>query len=503
MDDQRDVIAFLADPASYGVSGLTVEKIETHISIIFLAGDHAYKLKRAVCFPYVDFSTITLRERFCRAELALNRRTAPRLYLEVRAITRSNGALSFDGKGIPVDWVVVMRRFSQSDLFDQLAERGKLSPRLMRDTADLIAAFHADAEPTTAYGGRTAIRDLIAANDTLLREASPMLDTPDIDRLRDASTSGLAAIGELLDSRRGRGRVRRCHGDLHLRNICLFEGRPTPFDCIEFNEALACIDVLYDLAFLVMDLLHRGMAELANLIFNRYLDRSPDVGGLPTIPSFVSLRAAIRAHVLATAERLTEAAGLRDEARSYLALATAALRPQSPKLIALGGPSGVGKSTVAQALGPGFRPVPGARVIRSDVIRKRLHGVAPETRLPPSAYGPAINERVYGELFAEAAATLAAGYTAILDATFLQPEERARTMGCAARAGATFVGIWLDAPADVLRTRIAARTGDASDADLAVLPRQLATNVGPIDWCRLDARGDVSAVVEDIRALAM
>ena len=231
-----------------------------------------------------------------------------------------------------------------------------------------------------------------------------------------------AAVRGLLDRRRANGKVRRCHGDLHLRNICLFDDKPTLFDCLEFSDALASIDVLYDLAFLLMDLEHRGLAEFANVVLNRYLDLTGEDDGLAAMPLFLSLRAAIRAHVTATAMDQAAAAERKQEpaaeARSYLSLAARLLRPRPRRLVAIGGLSGSGKSTLATALAPAI----GARVLRSDVIRKRLFGVTPETRLPAHAYAAEISRLVYETLRQRAAAALASGYSVIIDAVSLKPE---------------------------------------------------------------------------------
>ncbi|HEX7966653.1 MAG TPA: AAA family ATPase [Stellaceae bacterium] len=503
MDDQRDVVAFLSDGASYGTPGAAVERVVTHCSIIFLAGERAFKLKRAVRFSYLDYSTLALRERFCRAEFALNRRTAPEIYLGVRSINRdSRGPLALDGEGPVVDWVVEMRRFAEESLFSRMAEAGRLTPALLRSLADIIADFHASAEVIGSRGGHAGLAAAVATNDDNLRLAAPPLDRGLIDRLRDASAARLDGIGPLLDARREHGRVRRCHGDLHLRNICLFGGRPTLFDCIEFNDAFSCIDVLYDFAFLLMDLMHRGLDDLANLVFNRYLDRTGDSEGLPALPLFISARAAVRAHVLgilARPDNDTEAA----EPRSYLELALASLAEESPRLIAIGGLSGSGKSTLAQALAAGFRPAPGARVIRSDVVRKRLMQVPPETRLPRESYTPAASREVYETLNREAATTLAAGYTAIVDAAFLRADERQAIAAVARDAGVPFAGLWLEAPAELLARRIEARRNDASDADRAVLELQLGMDPGPLDWQRIDAASETTSMLAAARLAAL
>jgi uncharacterized protein len=369
----------LSDGTSYGLPGTAVERIETHISMVFLIGERAYKLKRAVAFSYLDFSTTALRERFCRAELGLNRRTAPELYLGLRSITRRpDGVLAFgDGDNV-VDWVVEMRRFAENDIFDRLAQSGRLTAGLMRDLTDVIAAFHAAAEVTAGYGGRAGIAETIAGNDANLLLSCPPLERERAEALRAQSTTKLAAVGSVLDRRRERGRVRRCHGDLHLRNICLFQGRPTLFDCIEFSDGMACIDVLYDLAFLVIDLTHRGFGDLANLVLNRYLDLSPDSDGLPALPLFLSVRAAVRAHVLAAVYRRNPAAETLREPQSYLSLAATLLQPHPPRLIAVAGLSGTGKSTLAQALAG--RAAAGARRAGGSQRRPAQAALRPRRR---------------------------------------------------------------------------------------------------------------------------
>ncbi|MGH7067008.1 MAG: AAA family ATPase [Acetobacteraceae bacterium] len=502
MDDQREIIAFLSSGASYGRPGIIVERIETHVSLIFLIENRAYKLKRAVRFSYLDYSTPALRERYSRAELALNRRTAPSLYLRLRAITHeTSGDLAFDGNGVTVDCVLEMRRFAQDDLFDRLADAGKLTPALMLDLTDTIAAFHHAAEITSRDGGRAGIEETIAGNNLNLIAACPPLDRGRIDECLAASMAKLAAVGSLLDQRRAGGKVRRCHGDLHLRNVCLIRNHPTLFDCIEFSDQLSCIDVLYDLAFLLMDLWHRGLQDLANVVFNRYLDITGDFEGVAAVPLFMSMRAAVRAHVLAAEARQKPAAKPWDDARSYLSLAVRLLHPRPPRLIAVGGLSGAGKSTVARALASHFGPAPGARVLRSDVLRKRLFEVAPETRLPPTAYRQETAERVYRGLRDQAQAALAAGCTAIVDATFLREEERQAIAALAGRARVPFSGIWLEAPGELLAARLNARRRDASDADPTVLRRQLGVSPGHIVWHRVDAKREMTAMLAAVRKM--
>jgi aminoglycoside phosphotransferase family enzyme/predicted kinase len=500
--DQRDLIAFLSGPAAYNAGTARVEHLTTHISHIFLAVDRAYKLKRAVHLPYVDFSTLALRHAACQRELKLNRRTAPELYLRISAVTRTHdGGFALDGTGEVVDWLVVMRRFDQEFLLDRLVGKGGLAPATLRALGDEIATFHSGAEAAFNGGGAAAIAALIdGLNEAFAVLPPDVFDEAGTARLLTSLRAALDAVASLLDKRRDQGKVRHCHGDLHLNNICLIGDRPLLFDCIEFNDTLGTIDVLYDLAFLLMDLIHRGLPGDANTVFNRYLDRASEDDGTAAMPLFLALRAAIRAHVTASndgePDRLSKA-------RSYFALAQRCLEPWPPSLVVIGGLSGTGKSTLAYRLAPNLGAGPGARVLRSDVIRKRLFGLAPETRLDARAYQVDVTMRVYTRLMEDAAVLLASGQTVIVDAVFARPEERAAIRAVAASANLPFYGFWLEAPAAILEKRVSNRRGDASDADVSILRGQLAFDVGKIDWQRLVVSGSADDVLSmALRAIA-
>lgn len=500
--DQTEAIAFLARGESYGAPGEAPRRIDTHSSIVFLITDRVFKIKRAVKFSFLDYSGVADRARFCRAEFELNRRTAPGLYRRVRGLTRAvSGGLEWDGGGELVEPVLEMARFDDDALFDRMAEEGRLTPALMVQLGDIIAAFHARAEPAPAFGGSAGIADVIADNHVNLVAGCPPLARAAVETLRAASQEALAKHRALLDERQRQGQVRRCHGDLHLRNICLFAGEPTLFDCIEFSDDIACIDTLFDFAFLLMDIEHRGLRSLGNVVFNRYFDRAGAISGLAALPLLMSVRAGIRAKVAIAALKVQSDATA--DAQAYLALATALLQPSPPRLIAVGGLSGSGKSTVAAGLAGDFAPAPGARHIRSDVLRKSLMKVAPETRLPASAYTHAVSQEVYRLLREQAAETLAAGYVAIVDATFMDRGERAAIAAVADRAGVPFDGFWLTAPDAVLLDRVAKRRGDSSDADRGVLIQQLAVELGAMTWTGVDVSGDAaSALAHARRALA-
>lgn len=507
---QRDVVAFLSTPEAYRSSSAPidrVQRIDTHISIVWLAGDRAYKLKRAVRFDYVDFSTVERRRAACEAEIRLNRRTAPSLYLGVRRVTReADGSLAIDGRGAPVDWLVEMARFDQDTLFDRRAERGRLDIGLMEGLADAIARLHATADARPDHGGRDGMAWVIDGNARgFAQQGGGVLDASDCDRLLTSSRAALARHQELLDARRRGGSVRLCHGDLHLRNICLLDGAPTLFDAIEFNEEIACVDVLYDLAFLLMDLWRRDLPAHANAVFNAYLSRTRDLAGLPLLPLFLACRAAVRAKTsLSSAAVQPDPNRVRElhaAARQYLSLARSFLAPAPPRLIAIGGLSGSGKTTLARHLAPRVGAPPGALILRSDVIRKTLWDVSPLARLGDDAYTPAMSRRVYDTMTAGARAALTAGHAVIADAVYASAADRTAIEAVARDAGVPCVGVWLDAPQALMAKRLRERVADASDATEAVLARQLEADTGPVDWAHLDGSLAVERVADQAAAL--
>ena len=306
------------------------------------------------------------------------------------------------------------------------------------------------------------------------------------------------ATAELLETRRRQGKVRVCHGDLHLRNICLIEEAPTLFDAVEFNEDISCIDVLYDLAFLLMDFWRRDLPAHANVVFNEYVTQTVELDGLPLLPLFLSCRAAVRAKTSVSGAKVQPDERLRRElqiaSREYLALARRLLRPPRPCVIAIGGFSGSGKSTLARRLAPGVGAPPGALILRSDVIRKTLLGVSPSTRLGPEGYESDVSERVYHTIAEHARTIVTAGHAVIADAVFASQHEREQIAGVARDADIPCVGLWLDGPPALLATRLHDRVADASDATADVLERQVRAGVGPLTWHRLDGSLDVEGV---------
>ena len=495
---QDAVLAFLSDSACHG--GSTVERIDTHISAVFLAGERALKLKKAVRLPFLDFSTLEARHRACLAEVEVNRAAADGLYLGVRAVTAGpDGRLALDGAGAVVDWVVEMRRFDQNGLFDRQVRDGRLDRTGINAAIEAVAAFHRSAPPRPDKGGAAGLAWTIDTN-----RASMLAHLPrdKVEALAEASHAALARHTPVLERRRDTGFVRRCHGDLHLGNICLFEGHPTLFDAIEFSEDIACIDVFYDLAFLLMDLDCRGARPLASHALNHYLDLGGDFDGVEPLPLFLSARAGVRAHVSATiaAAAVGETAErLRGEALSYLDAALAYLSPPPPRLLAVGGLSGSGKSRMGRELAP-FLAVPGAAVVRSDALRKHLMGVAIHDKLGPEGYAPEVGERTYRALYDTCARVLAMGHAVVADAVFARAEQRQEIEAVARRAGVPFDGLWLEAPPELSTDRIAKRRANVSDATVAVLEQQMGYDLGVIDWRRIDTDASKEAALAAGRA---
>lgn len=503
LEDQSDVVAFLSDPATHG--GATVRVVETHGAMVFLSGDRAIKLKRAVWFPYMDFSTLERRREFCHAELRLNRRTAPQIYRDVLPVKRDDsGALSLGGDGETVDWVVVMQRFDEDGLFDRLAQRDALDVPVMERLADAIARFHGGADVCPESDFADTFMGVIADNTRNLESATPaVFDPAKVAALDAGSRSLFARRRDLLAARARDGRVRRCHGDLHLRNICMIDHEPVLFDCIEFNDALAVIDVIYDLAFLLMDLEHRALRRFGNAVLNRYLARTGDYGALPLLPLFLSVRAAVRAHVgVAIAEKQhdpDEQARQRAEAVAYLDLALALLEPTAPALVAVGGVSGSGKSTLARAVAPELGRAPGAVVMRSDVVRKQLAGVDLFARLPDDAYTPEASRAVFDRIAELCGNALDAGFWAIADGVYRTADERAAIADAADRAGAPFHGLWLEVSPEVQAARVSRRKFDVSDASVAIARAQR-EQIGSVpEWRHLDADTGLEALIDAVR----
>jgi aminoglycoside phosphotransferase family enzyme/predicted kinase len=486
---QEKVFAFLMDPTTHP----DVCRIDTHAASVFLEGTRALKIKRAVQFPYLDYSTLAKRKAACDEEMKINSQFAPQIYRRVVPITQGNdGLLSVDGDGVPVEFAIEMTRFDERQTIDHLAEAGEPDRDLVDAIADVIAASHAVAQLAPAEPWIESIPAFIDDNSTAFRTAA-CFPASDVDDLDDASRSAFCRIRKLLERRCRQGYVRRCHGDLHLANIVLIEHKPVLFDAIEFDPTIASVDVVYDLAFPIMDLLHYGRNAAANALLNRYLKTASleHVDALAALPLFMSLRAAIRAKVLLARLGQTSRhdADVMWSAREYFELACRLIRPATPTLVAIGGLSGTGKSVLAHALAPDVMPLPGAVLLRSDVVRKQHFQLNETDRLPANAYQPQITEQIYDTLVQRASRILVQGHSVVVDAVFARETERVAIREAALKQKVRFVGFFLATDLATRQSRVGRRQHDASDATPETAGFQEKYDIGAVDWDIIDASG--------------
>jgi len=484
-NDQDEVIRFLRSGKAFAVPGL-VEHVQTHCAHVFLCGDVALKIKRAIRYDYLDQSTADLRHALLDRELSLNKPTAPMIYRDVVPVTRaSDGGLEMNGIGAPVEWALRMHRFAADCEMTAVADSGRLTAPVAEALGQAVQRFHGICQRLSDPGD-DLIRDIL---DELQRVLSPFDDAIGgglVAGFLHQARQHLTDLAPLLQARAASGHVRRVHGDLHLRNLLLIDGQPVLFDALEFDERLATCDVLYDLAFLLMDLCHRGLGRQASVAMTAYLlaAAGDEDAGLSALPLFMAVRAAIRAMVMLQTDQATGQAGASyGEARQYLKQAVACLEPGEPVLIVVGGLSGTGKTVLSRDLAAGIGACPGAVHLRTDTERKA--GTAQVD------YTPTARSAIYDRMLARAGTVLAAGRSVILDGTFLDKAQRGAAETLATRSGVGFCGLWLTAPQSVLIDRVLSRRGDASDADAAVVIAQAAANrsVEVGRWARIDASG--------------
>jgi len=495
-DLQSEVVRFLSQRDSYRPPCESVRCIQTHGAFVFLDGENAYKIKRSVKYPYMDFSTLSKRERACRRELEINQPQAPEIYLGVVPITREmDGTLAFSGQGEVLEWAVHMRQFPQDALLADYARDNRLTDALSDAVGRAVATFHGKLNALSESGGAQRVAELLNGQHAYMRElaqAHPQLTGKCLE-LSLLFDSNFYRAEALLEARGKHGFVVRGHGDLHLANIAVINSRPVLFDSLEFDEELATVDVLYDLAFLLMDLEYVGQRAKANIVLNRYLAaamRLDHYAGLAALPLFLGLRASVRSMVAFQRGVFQSGAAKASSVTlgtDYLKFAVSVLNPSKARLVAIGGLSGTGKSTQARAVAPKLGPAPGAIHVRSDQERKRLEMVRETDRLSSESYTEAASQRVYAAIFEKAGLALRAGHSVVLDAVFLDPVQRIAAEQLARDCSVPFTGIWLKASGEQLRERVAARQHDASDANVLVVDSQLKRDTGPIRWISVDA----------------
>lgn len=475
------LIQALLDPAAYPHAVSKIELIETHISWVLLTGPYAYKIKKNVQFDFLDFSTLEKRHFYCQEELRFNSRFAPNLYLAVVPITGSDAHPQISGHGVAIEYAVQMKQFDNTQLLSHIAERGALSPAIIDELAVLTAEFHCHAASDTSnshFGTPEEIHHWFRGNFAHIR---PLIHEQSflrqIAQMEQWGEHTLSQLSQLMEQRKHQGFIRECHGDLHLGNITLIDGKVTPFDGIEFNLGLHWIDVISEIAFVVMDLQQRGFNSLAYRFLNRYLSASGDYEGLALLPYYLVYRALVRCKVALL--RWEQHKNLQDlqEAESYANLAQQYSQPKPVRLYITHGYSGSGKSTISAQ----FAEKLGIIHLRSDVERKRLVDKSQKSssnEVNQGLYTPENVMLVYNRLAKLASGILDAGFSVLIDAAFLQGTQRQLFAQLAKEKQLNFVILDFYAPEQELKRRVSARQqsgNDASEATLAVLEHQLKT----------------------------
>ncbi|MEP3589146.1 MAG: AAA family ATPase [Marinobacter sp.] len=475
------LVKALQNPELYDHPVSDFQVIETHISQVLLTGDYAYKIKKPMDFGFLNFSTLERRKHFCEEELRLNRRLASELYLDVLPITGSPEQPVLGGEGEPFEYAIRMRQFDQSELFDKRQERGDLAPELLTSVARQTALFHDSLPPVPDDKPLGTPEAVYAAMQENFDQIRPLLDDKalltQLDALEEWTRTTFERNRDLIAERRNNGLVRECHGDLHLANITVFNEQVTVFDCIEFNEPFRWIDVINDLAFLLMDLESRQESALANLVLNTYLEYRGDFEALALLPLYKAYRAMVRAKIalftlgnpsLSDSER----EGLMQNYRSYAQLTEDYGAIPNHYLLATTGLSASGKTCVSAAMSAEL----GLVRLRSDVERKRLHGLAPlddsKSGLGTDLYSPEATEKTYKHLATLAGQLLSSGLSVIVDAASLKESERSLFAQVAENQGVPFALLHTEAPEDLRRDWVRKRKGDASEATEEMLDAQ-------------------------------
>ncbi len=503
----NEVISFLSSPAAFDDGTLAVKRIDTHASTVFLGKSIVYKIKRPVKYDYMDFSTLEKRKANCEHEFSLNKTMAPHLYLAVLAVTKEeNNELLINGEGQPVEWAVKMRRFPEELVLKNIALENQFKKELCIDLGQNLASYHHSLNPIKVDDGALRIGDVIKELGHSLKPLEERFEGFQTSTLLEQLEINFSACLDDFNQRGQIGFIRRCHGDLHLNNIVITKDGPTPFDALEFDERLATIDVVYDLSFLLMDLLHMGLKQQANIVLHRYALKASELmnqGGFKILPLCLSIRSAIRAMVLSQQAVLQQPAdrALLDEAKSYLSLSHQLLEKTPPVLLAVGGLSGTGKSTLALELASLITAPLGAFWLRSDLERKQMVGVSEFEHLSETHYSREMSSKVYEKMLEKAKRILSEGQPVLLDAVFLSEVERENVKDLAQQLNVPFLGLFLDAPLPTLLSRVGARSNDASDADQGVVKKQYDlkpdfSNCEEEGWVQIDASGTQAETLE-------
>ncbi|HEY9642688.1 MAG TPA: AAA family ATPase [Coleofasciculaceae cyanobacterium] len=454
-----------------------IQLIQTHVSYVLLTGDYAYKLKKPVNFGFLDYSTLEKRQHFCQEELRLNQRCAPELYLEVLPIAEADGHFYLNGTAEPVDYTLKMRQFPQEGLLANLYSQGKLTTDRLQELARVIARFHqttASNDYIRSFGEPAKVREAIDENfqQTEKYIGGPQTQTQ-FDETRAYNDRLFAEESHLFVERMHADRIRECHGDLHLDNICLWNDRLWLFDCIEFNEPFRFVDVMYDIAYVIRDLEARERPDLSTLFLNTYIEETGDWEGLQVLPFYVNRQAYVRAKIVSfllddPAVPAADKEKAQATAARFYRLAWQYSQPRQGRLTLMCGLSGSGKSTTARALACHT----GAIHIRSDAVRKHLGGIPLDQRGGDELYSAEMTQKTYDRLLNLGILLAQRGYPVILDAKYDRQSLREPVMATAQQQQMPLQIIHCDAPFEVLSDRLRRRTGDIADATADLLPKQ-------------------------------
>ncbi len=506
LNSQAEIVQALLNPriypSSWHVTEVTVR--QSHIAMLFLAGNYAFKLKRAMISPFLDFSTPQKRRIACVHEMRRSTVYAPHLVVGVRSVRKlPNGRICIGGKaGTEIDTLLVMRRLKDEDMLILQMRTPNFDRFDVMDLAEQLGDLHCKAKQFRTKWGYDDIQKIIVENESVLSCFSPsVFNRTKLRRLTERSLMLLEQNKRLITLRQKSGRVRKCHGDLLLSNIAREEDKYLFFSPIEYNDSLDCIDTLYDLSYLLMDFEVKGLRRLCNMLFNHYLAYTNDMGGYPLLPLYQSMRAAVRAGICAKKSTLLcdeEKKKSLQHARKYFELACHLIMENKPTLIACGGLSGSGKSRIAREIGGQLNPAPGAVILRDDIIKKQMRGCALDDHMDETYDSPAYEKVVYDVLRQQAKTALQCGSCVIVDALFYNYQERQAIEELAKTMNIPFVGIWVDAPLDVRTQRVMTRKRNPSDVcNRAELERQLRLETGDILWHKIDSNQERQQTIDD------
>lgn len=460
-----------------------IEVVQTHISYVFLTGDYAYKLKKSVNFGFLDFSTLEKRQHFLAEEIRMNKAIAPELYLEVLPITQTGNKYVLGGEGEAVEYVLKMRQFPQENLFINLFEAGQLGTKQMKELGKIVAQFHSQAETNDyirSFGTVAKIREAIDENYQQTDQYIGIAQTQEqFDETKAYTDKFFAEKAELFQTRIDHDKIKECHGDLHLKNICLWQDKIQLFDRIEFNEPFRFVDVMYDVAFAVMDLEARDSQDLANVFLNTYLEQTGDWLGLQVLPLYLSRQAYVRAKVTSF---LLNDGGIPDAvkaeaaktAANYYQQAWAYTQQQSGQIILMSGLSGAGKTTVAKEIAKNINAIH----IRSDAVRKHLAGIPLDEKGGEEIYSAEMSQKTYSRMLELVILLAHSGFAVVLDAKYDRVAFRQQAIAVASENNIPLKIINCTAPVEVLRDRLDKRSGDISDATGDLLSSQQAQAEG-------------------------